>query len=411
MNMQALRGVDQLGGEPIADDAFEQDGAGDIGVRAARAAGVAAANATDVDRHGRFPREAFEVIKTQRLLSLGVPKVFGGDGAPIGDLADVCYTLGKACSSTGMIYAMHLTKVACIVRHGRGQEWHEALMRAIARDQLLLASSTTEGNNGGNVRSSAAPVTRDGGTIDLERAATVISYGAEADGLVTTARRSADAASSDQVLVAFLKSDYTLERLNGWDTLGMRGTCSSGFKLCAKGSAEQVLPERYETIHAQTMTPYAHILWASVWAGIAAGAVEKAQKFIRHVSRQAGGQMPPGSGRYSQACASLRSARAQITSVIDRYETAQGDADTLDSIGFQNAISMLKVDVSELAVATVMSAMRACGLSGYREDGDFSIGRSLRDILSSPIMIHNDRIIANAATASLMAAVPGGLRG
>ena len=67
---------------------------------------------------------------------------------------------------------------------------------------------------------------------------------------------------------------------------------------------------------------------------------------------------------------------------------------------------MLKVDASELAVATVMSAMRACGLSGYREDGDFSIGRSLRDILSSPIMIHNDRIIANAATASLMAPFP-----
>ena len=47
-----------------------------------------------------------------------------------------------------------------------------------------------------------------------------------------------------------------------------------------------------------------------------------------------------------------------------------------------------------------MSAMRACGLSGYRNDGDFSIGRHLRDVLSSPIMINNDRILANVATAS-----------
>ena len=57
-----------------------------------------------------------------------------------------------------------------------------------------------------------------------------------------------------------------------------------------------------------------------------------------------------------------------------------------------------------------MSAMRACGLSGYRNDGEFSIGRHLRDMLSSPIMINNDRILANVATASLMSGVPTRLR-
>ncbi len=45
--------------------------------------------------------------------------------------------------------------------------------------------------------------------------------------------------------------------------------------------------------------------------------------------------------------------------------------------------------------------MRACGLAGYRNDGDFAIGRYLRDILSSPIMINNDRILANAEAAVL----------
>ena len=63
-----------------------------------------------------------------------------------------------------------------------------------------------------------------------------------------------------------------------------------------------------------------------------------------------------------------------------------------------------------LAVATVMSAMRACGLSGYRNDGDFSVGRHLRDALSAPLMINNDRILTNIATASLMSGVPASLR-
>jgi acyl-CoA dehydrogenase len=57
-----------------------------------------------------------------------------------------------------------------------------------------------------------------------------------------------------------------------------------------------------------------------------------------------------------------------------------------------------------------MSAMRACGLSGYRNDGDFTIGRQLRDVLSAPVMINNDRILTNIATASLMSSVPTGLR-
>ena len=41
-------------------------------------------------------------------------------------------------------------------------------------------------------------------------------------------------------------------------------------------------------------------------------------------------------------------------------------------------------------------------MSGYRNDGEFSLGRHLRDILSSPIMISNDRILANVATAALL---------
>jgi acyl-CoA dehydrogenase len=73
-------------------------------------------------------------------------------------------------------------------------------------------------------------------------------------------------------------------------------------------------------------------------------------------------------------------------------------------------ITLTKVEASELAVATVMSAMRACGLSGYRADGDFTLGRHLRDVLSSPIMINNDRILANLATSSLMTPIPTSMR-
>jgi len=52
------------------------------------------------------------------------------------------------------------------------------------------------------------------------------------------------------------------------------------------------------------------------------------------------------------------------------------------------------VQASELAVTAVLSSLRACGLSGYRNDTEFTIGRLLRDVLSAPLMINNDRILA-----------------
>src|SRR5436305_10144606 len=145
--------------------------------------------------------------------------------------------------------------------------------------QMRRASSTTEGQNGGNVRSSAAAIERNGDTLSLERDATVISYGAEADGLVTVARRAIDAAASDQVLLALAKDDYSLKQTQGWETLGMRGTCSTGFELKVDCPADRIFPEAYDKIHAQTMTPFAHLCWSSAWAGIAAAAVTRAQAF------------------------------------------------------------------------------------------------------------------------------------
>ncbi len=382
----------------------------DLKARAEIVASIAARHAGSVDTEARFPEEALAAAREQRLLGIMVPRDLGGEGASTAEVADICYRLGRACSSAAMIYAMHQTKVACIVRHGRGSPWHEGLLRRLRDKQLLLASSTTEGQGGGNVRSSQAPIERGDGSISLERNAAVISYGAQADGIVTTARRSGDASSADQVLVAFLKEDYSLEPQSSWDTLGMRGTCSAGFLLKAEGVSAQILPEPYERIHVETMTPSAHLFWASVWAGIATDAVERARIFIRKASRGAGGQLPPGAAQLAKASSSLGMLRSLIAAALARFEAAAQDKRALAAIDFQAMINLTKVDASELAVSTVMAALRACGLSGYRNDGEFSLARHLRDVLSSPLMINNDRIIANISTSLLLAGTPGSLR-
>jgi acyl-CoA dehydrogenase len=381
----------------------------DLNARTAVVSAVAAANADTVDREARFPAEAIASARSERLLGIMVPPDLGGEGASISDVVDVCYALGRACSSTAMVYAMHQTKVACILRHRQQSGWHARLLRRLASEQLLLASSTTEGQAGGDVRKSAAAVQPHDARIALDREATVISYGQEADGIVTTARRSAEAAASDQVLLVLLKEDYALKRILAWDTLGMRGTCSAGFKLKAKATSEQILPDPYDRIHLQTMVPVAHMCWSGAWTGIAAGAVERARLFVREATRRASGQLPPGAAHLTRASTSLRTLRGLVASSVQKFEAAGTESEVFESVEFQTAMNLLKVGASELAIATVMSALQACGLSGYRNDTAFSIGRHLRDVLSSPIMINNDRILANVATASLLTPAPSGL--
>jgi acyl-CoA dehydrogenase len=49
--------------------------------------------------------------------------------------------------------------------------------------------------------------------------------------------------------------------------------------------------------------------------------------------------------------------------------------------------------------------MLVAGLSGYRNDTPYSLGRHLRDAHSAALMINNDRILGNSA--ALLAAYRG----
>jgi acyl-CoA dehydrogenase len=179
--------------------------------------------------------------------------------------------------------------------------------------------------------------------------------------------------------------------------------------LRADGCADQVLPEAYDRIHNQTMAPYAHLFWSSAWCGVATGAFSTARAFVRQASRQAAGKAPPGAQYLTKSRLSLETLRAAVQAGLANFDRHAREPGGLTAMDAQLALNFLKVEASELAVETVMSAMRACGLSGYRNDTDFSLGRALRDILSAPIMINNERILASAEASVLMSAPPTSL--
>jgi acyl-CoA dehydrogenase len=372
-----------------------------------RIAADAAGPAADaVDREARFPTEAIDALKRERLLAALVPEDLGGLGCRVSEVAHHCQVLGQQCASTAMVYAMHQIQVACLVRHGLPAPYFRKHLLDLAERQALVASVTSEVGVGGDLRKSIAAVEPEGGRFRLVKEATTASYAAQADELLITCRRSAEAADSDQVLVIVRKPDYSLEATSTWNTLGMRGTCSPGFHIESSGSVEQVLPGPFADIATRTMVPFSHILWASCWLGIATDAVARAQAFVRGEARKAPGRVPPTALRLAEVSAVLQGMRALVRDATSEYEglmdgPTDGD-DPLATMGFALRINNLKVSASQLVVQVVGHALALCGVAAYRLDSRFSLGRQLRDAYSAALMIGNDRIYATNASLLLV---------
>ena len=365
-------------------------------------ASVAGPAAPDVDRDARFPVEAFEALRRESLLSVLVPTELGGLGVTVGQAADIVFELGRHCASTAMVYAMHQIQVASIVRHSRSAFFRDYLAD-VAQRQLLLASATTELGVGGDVRTSVCTVERDeAGAIRLEKMAPVISYGVHADGILATARRSPDSPPNDQVLVLCRPPGLTLEPISGWDTLGFRGTCSLGYRLVAEGEDALILEDPYGDISSQTMLPVSHIMWSSVWLGLATAAADKARHFVRTEARKKPGVTPPSALRLAELIAQLQRMEELVRGTAQRYDRMCEDSDALASMGFAIAMNSLKFSMSTLVVDIVNRAMGICGMAGYREDSDYSLGRILRDADGAAVMVNNDRINSNTAEMLLI---------
>ncbi|MDJ1638173.1 acyl-CoA dehydrogenase family protein, partial [Rhizobium rhizogenes] len=299
-----------------------------------KVADVAAQYADTVDAEGRFPQEAVDAMKAERLLGIQVPRHLGGESATITEIAELCSLLGQACAASAMVFAMHHIKLSSLVEHGTGSQWHTAFTQRIAAEQLLIASATTEGGIGGNLRNSICAVEVTGDICRLEKDATVISYGSHADAILITSRSNPKAASSDQVLTAFTRDQYTLERTHVWNTLGMRGTCSDGFFFKGEAPAVQILPKPFVEVAAQSMLASSHLLWSGVWYGIAVDAVSRAQAFVRAAARKSPGAPPAGALRLAEVSNLLQMVRSNVVAGLKTYEEAKADADRLSSMAF-----------------------------------------------------------------------------
>ncbi len=367
------------------------------------AAEVAAAHADEVDRDARFPHEAIDALRETQALSALVPRSLGGGGVPLGAIAQACHDLARGCSATAMVFAMHQIQVGTIVRHLEPGSWFETYLHELQADQRLIASATSEIGTGGDMGRSIAAVTpaREG-RFTLEKQAPTVSYGAHSDDILTTLRRSPEAEQSDQVMVLHRTSETELEPAGGWDTIGMRGTCSPGFVLRAEFGPEQILGARFATMMTETIVPLSHILWSHVWLGIATEAFERGRAFVRAAAKRSRGEPVPAAHQLSRVMAELTMFRSEVGGALAEF-IRQSDApgrEPLSTLASVLRFNNLKLAASEQAPRVCQAVLECIGIMAYKNDSPYGVGRQLRDSLSARLMVANERL--NAIDAGLL---------
>jgi acyl-CoA dehydrogenase len=374
------------------------------GVRAV-AEEVAAPSADEVDREARFPSETLAALREKQALSAYVPEELGGAGVSFEALAEACFELGRYCGASAMVFAMHQIQVATIVRHLDDAPWFEGYLRELVGNQRLIASVTSEVGTGGDMGSSIAAVEPNGdGVARFEKQAPTVSYGAYADDLLTTLRRSPDAEPGDQVCVLTNKSQHTLEPTGSWDPLGMRGTCSPGNVVRAEFPLEQVLPTQFASVMNESMVPISHILWSHLWLGIASDAFARARAFVRAAAKRKPGEPLPAAIRLSHLMSELSLLRAEVHSALREFvEASAEDRSKLSEMATILRFNNLKIAASEQAPRVCQGALGVCGIVGFKNDTPFSIGRHLRDTMSASLMVANERIHQTNASLLLIA--------
>lgn len=378
---------------------------GRFAARAAAVAAVAAQYADEVDSNGRPPLEAAGALKEQRLLSVSVPAQYGGEGATMRELSEIATEIGAADANAGMVFAMHHSQSLILWRHGSRAGVRDTIKKVL-EEEWLLGSATTERGIGGDARRSICALEYPApGRVRVVKDAPVVSYAEAADAILVTGRASDDSPSPDQRMLICPKGEYQLEKTGSWQALGLRGTASDSYIITAETSEDMLLDDDYGTISAHTALPTAHLLWSSVWLGIASAATAQARAAVRRQARAAVGFPPPSQLRLAELMVELQSFADTVRHSAEHFDRVSGDPSALGSISFALAMNSVKIASANAVVKIVLDALRIVGIAGYRTDTPQSLSRMIRDALGAPIQINNDRLLTNNGPLSLMAKV------
>lgn len=232
------------------------------------------------DAENRFVSANLDRLEALGFFALGVPAEFGGGAAPYAEVCAMLRALGRWDGATALTLSMHTHQVfVADWRRRNGGAPTEGLLKRVAQEGARLLSS---GGSDWLPGSGRADKVEGGYRITARK---VFSSGAPAGDVMMTCAI-ADGPDGPEVLhFPISMHEDGVEVLEGWDTLGMRGTASQDVTIEGVLLPEAAVGARrppgvwHPIFHMISMVAFPLIY--SVYAGIADGARATALELAR----------------------------------------------------------------------------------------------------------------------------------
>jgi L-prolyl-PCP dehydrogenase len=332
------------------------------------------------DELARFSPDKWRDCCDLGVLSLPVPKQYGGLGDSMLTTALAIRTLSHHCDDEGLIFSLcaHLcTGMIPILLHG-SEAQKQTFLPAMAKGECISGNGATEADAGSDIAAMQLRVETRGTDYCLRGSKIYVTNGSIANLLVVYARHTTGMRNAD--ISAFLVPTSTPGFQVGqiWNKMGLRSSplCEVVLDDCVLGKEALLGRERRGLmIFAQSM------LWERVaMSAYHLGAMERQFNEVlayTQTRRQFGSRlldMPAVSDKLVTMRRNIDTAQALLHRACwqhDKRQLAAADA------------SMLKLHVSSGKVENSLAAVQLFGAAGYMKGGSAEL--QLRDSISATI--------------------------
>jgi alkylation response protein AidB-like acyl-CoA dehydrogenase len=190
------------------------------------AAGVLRTHAADVDASGRYPEESIAALAKEGFFGICVSPEFGGAGLGPRVFAAVVEELAQECSSTAMIFVMHVVAAQAIAASttlGRREE----VLRSIAAGTHLTTLAFSEKGSRSQFWAPVSMLSESGGGFVVSAEKSWVTSAEHASSYVASAQMPGAAAPLESAIFLLDRGARGVRIDGGFEGLGLRGNESA----------------------------------------------------------------------------------------------------------------------------------------------------------------------------------------
>jgi alkylation response protein AidB-like acyl-CoA dehydrogenase len=351
--------------------------------RAAVLAGeVLARHAPEVDATGRFPEEGVAALAREGFLGLCLPRDAGGQGQGPRAFAAVVEELAQGCSSTAMVYVMHLAAAQVVVASSTLGE-RDALLRTMASGQHLTTLAFSEKGSRSQFWAPVSSMAAADGGFRVSAEKSWVTSGRRADSYVSSAQKPGAASPFESTLFLVRRPNAAVRVLGAFDGLGLRGNDSTPVVLDRTPvAAQDLLTPHGEGAAAmlQVVLPWFSVGTAAMANGLSLAATNATARHLQGT----------GFAHTGTALRDLPTLRARLAEMSVRTEQARALlGHTLNEMEQPSEVTPLfvlqaRLAAIEAALDVTDLAMKACGGAAFSKH--LGVERVFRDARAGWVM-------------------------